>query len=303
MPYSAKWFKDTRRIAVCGSDGYVGVWTREGQKLQKFAGHTGVIQSVAISPDQTRLATAGMDGTVKIWDVASGADLLTLAAHRGGAFAIIFSPDGHRLISTGADRSLRIWDATLTPEMRYHRAAVELINQLKKEVLVKDEVIRRLRDDKSLNEEFRTFANKLADEIRDDPAKLNEASWAVVSKPGATPLAYALAVRQAEVACRLSPESGDLLNTLAWAYVRAGEYRLAIDALTRAELLYAKAKKATDPADLAPLAMAQYQLNLPVAQVTLRKLRDLMQDPRWAMDKEMIGFLSEVEALFQSTEP
>jgi hypothetical protein len=167
-----------------------------------------------VAPNEKRIASAGWDGTVKVWDVESGAELLTLTGHRGEVYAVAFSPDGHQLASTGADRTLRVWDATLTPAMRYHEAALERVRALAAEVLVKDEVARRLREDNTLDGDFRSVALKLAEDVREDATKLNEASWVVVNKPGATPEAYALAVLQAKAACRLSPNSGDLLKYL-----------------------------------------------------------------------------------------
>src|SRR5207253_2582149 len=50
--------------------------------------------------------------TVKLWDVATGHEALTLRGHRHLVCSIVFSPDGHRLLSCGGDRTVRVWDAT-----------------------------------------------------------------------------------------------------------------------------------------------------------------------------------------------
>jgi len=47
--------------------------------LQTLEGHSGGVNSVAFSPDSTRLASASWDRTVKIWDASSGACLQTLS--------------------------------------------------------------------------------------------------------------------------------------------------------------------------------------------------------------------------------
>ena len=48
-----------------------------------LSGHTREVRGVAFSPDGTRLATASLDGTAKVWDATSGQELLTLSIVRG----------------------------------------------------------------------------------------------------------------------------------------------------------------------------------------------------------------------------
>ena len=68
------------------------------------------------SPDGTRLAAGHYGGTVKVWDLTTGQETLTLKGHTGMCTGLAFSPDGHRLISASADMTVRIWDATPLPE-------------------------------------------------------------------------------------------------------------------------------------------------------------------------------------------
>jgi WD40 repeat protein/serine/threonine protein kinase len=79
--------------------------------LLTFTGHRGVVWSVVFSPDGTRLATAGDDGTVKVWDVANGRVMLTLKGHTDQIWSVAFSPDGKRLASASFDRTVKLWDA------------------------------------------------------------------------------------------------------------------------------------------------------------------------------------------------
>jgi len=58
-----------------------------------------------------RIASAGQDGTVAVWDPSTGKTLLTYRGHTGAVLAVAWSPDGTRLASGGADRSVQVWDA------------------------------------------------------------------------------------------------------------------------------------------------------------------------------------------------
>jgi len=66
---------------------------------------------VAFSPDGARLASIGADGTAKVWDTASGGQLLTLSGASGDTgYSVAFSPDG-RLLATSWSSQVIVWDA------------------------------------------------------------------------------------------------------------------------------------------------------------------------------------------------
>jgi WD40 repeat protein len=73
--------------------------------------------SVAFSPDGQRLATAGRDRTVKVWDAATGQEARTLQGHTGAVTSVAFSPDGKRLASAGQDQTVKVWDAATGQEV------------------------------------------------------------------------------------------------------------------------------------------------------------------------------------------
>src|SRR5262245_3036465 len=57
--------------------------------------------SAAFSPDGTKVASGCGDGTVCVWEAATGKELLALKAHHYFVSALVFAPDGKVLISRG----------------------------------------------------------------------------------------------------------------------------------------------------------------------------------------------------------
>ena len=49
-----------------------------GRETLTLKGHSGLVNSVGLSPDGSRLASASDDQTVKVWDSATGREMLTL---------------------------------------------------------------------------------------------------------------------------------------------------------------------------------------------------------------------------------
>jgi NB-ARC domain/TIR domain/WD domain, G-beta repeat len=79
--------------------------------IRVLSGHTGGVVAVAWSSDGTRLASASSDGTVRVWDSASGTQLCSLSGHTGWVVAVAWSSDGTRLASASSDGTVRVWDS------------------------------------------------------------------------------------------------------------------------------------------------------------------------------------------------
>jgi WD40 repeat protein len=108
-PYHVAWSPSGDELAVRGEVD-VRVLDVTQQQLQ-LVGHRGPAGDARWSPDGTRVATSSQDGSVRVWDAASGYELLVIDAHPEGLGYLAWSPDGTRLVTTGRNDPALIWDA------------------------------------------------------------------------------------------------------------------------------------------------------------------------------------------------
>ena len=86
----------------------------------KWQGHNNLISSVAFSPDDKKIVTASYDGTIKIWDVETGEELITSEKVGESLTSANFSPDGKYVISSFYDGTISIWDVETGKEIEKH---------------------------------------------------------------------------------------------------------------------------------------------------------------------------------------
>ncbi len=73
--------------------------------------HDAPVAAAHLSPDGTRVITAGYDGTARVWDAATAEPVGALLRHGSFVYQARFSPDGRRVATASADGTARVWDA------------------------------------------------------------------------------------------------------------------------------------------------------------------------------------------------
>jgi WD40 repeat protein len=68
------------------------------------------VMGVTLARDERRIFSAAADASIKVWDLETGSELLTLRGHQDAIRNVSFLPDQRHLLSSSADHSIRIWD-------------------------------------------------------------------------------------------------------------------------------------------------------------------------------------------------
>ena len=108
-------------VHTAGNDAVV--WDTHGEApLFRFSGHTRPLTSVSFLPGDSRILTASMDGTARIWDVATGLELARMETPEGAIWDAVHDPVSGRIFTAGGDGVIRGWTLTL-PEGNFFEVA------------------------------------------------------------------------------------------------------------------------------------------------------------------------------------
>ena len=94
------------------------------ESKETFYGHDGQIWGVAWNPDGTRLASAGQDGIVNVWDAATGEVVKSMKGHSDAVWGVSWSADGKLLASASQDHSVKVWDIAAGKARHTHAFAL-----------------------------------------------------------------------------------------------------------------------------------------------------------------------------------
>ncbi len=111
VPINALAVAPDGHIVLAGADGHVRRLTADLQPIADLDIGSGPLTTLAVSPDGTQIATAGMRTQVTLIDVASGKTAFEILGPGLPVWTLAFSPDGRELYTGGQDRTVRRWAA------------------------------------------------------------------------------------------------------------------------------------------------------------------------------------------------
>jgi len=106
---------------VSASFGTMRIWNLKTGRLVRTLNPVHSKKSVntlAVSPDSSMLASGGGDNNVILWDLKTGRRVRTIPAHKAAVNAIAFSSDGQTLASGSDDKTVRLWNVRTGSRLR-----------------------------------------------------------------------------------------------------------------------------------------------------------------------------------------
>jgi eukaryotic-like serine/threonine-protein kinase len=101
---------DGRRVVYTRMDGMVAVADlHSGTVSVEWEAHPGRVLALALSPDNSLLATAGNDAVVRLWDMASYEEVARLKGHLDSVNVVAFAPDGKTMVTVTFDSDIKFW--------------------------------------------------------------------------------------------------------------------------------------------------------------------------------------------------
>jgi WD40 repeat protein len=94
---------------ITGSmDKTIKLWTTDSeQAVTILTGHTSWISSVALSPDDSKVLSASDDGTMILWNTATGRQIARFLSFPDGEW-VVYTPDGYYNSSAGGDKYITV---------------------------------------------------------------------------------------------------------------------------------------------------------------------------------------------------
>ena len=89
---------DEKFLIASGDGGEVSIYSLSLNTYSTSVKHTKWVYGLAVHPTQPLVATASYDKTIRLWDLNSGVNTLTLFGFDKELYTLAFSPDGKKLI-------------------------------------------------------------------------------------------------------------------------------------------------------------------------------------------------------------
>jgi guanine nucleotide-binding protein subunit beta-2-like 1 protein len=81
-----------------------------GKPKKLLTGHSHFISQVKLTGDSRFAFSSSWDGTVRLWNMASGRTISKLVGHERDVLAVDLSPDDRQIITGGLDKKIKIWN-------------------------------------------------------------------------------------------------------------------------------------------------------------------------------------------------
>ncbi|MEZ4939972.1 MAG: caspase family protein [Saprospiraceae bacterium] len=119
---------DGKFVLTGSQDKTAKLWTRHGQEVQTFTGHTKRVNTVAFSPapGEYQVLTGSADGTARLWH-PDGREIRQFTGHTDAVNSVAFSPDGKWILTASEDSTAIVWDrqsGTIRQRLKGHNAGI-----------------------------------------------------------------------------------------------------------------------------------------------------------------------------------
>ncbi len=113
-------FSRSGRLLLIGyEDGVIEIWhVATGSKVAVLRGHKSRVTDIAVTLDDTTLATANAwYATIKVWDLRTTTEIAVFGGQLRAFHCLVFSADDTRLAACGGDGFIRLWDMETKQEV------------------------------------------------------------------------------------------------------------------------------------------------------------------------------------------
>lgn len=102
-----------KRIITCSHDGSLRLWNLEsgvqiGEDWRDDGEKKEEVYNIALSPNNTIVASGGQDKTVRLWEVETGKVITKWTGHTDYVMSVCWSADGKRVLSGSLDETVRV---------------------------------------------------------------------------------------------------------------------------------------------------------------------------------------------------